>query len=116
MYWFDAKDGEHSPVISTRVRFARNVEGKKFPSKMTVAEKKEIVEQIRGAFSDEKTMFIDFGKADPIEKEAYVQTHLASRALASSGEGSGLILSEDGGVSVMVCEEDHVRLQAISKG
>ena len=116
MYWFEAEDKTVTPVISTRVRFARNLEGKKFTSKMTPAEKKEVCQAVRGAFADEKTLFVDFGKADPVEKEAYVQTHLASRQLAQAGEGAGLLLSEDGSVAVMICEEDHVRLQAISKG
>lgn len=116
MYWFETKTGEESPVISTRVRFARNVEGEKFPKKMTPAEKEKISERIRAAFADEKMMFVDFGKADGVVKEAYVQTHLASRALADAGEGSGLLLSEDGSIAVMIGEEDHVRLQAISGG
>lgn len=116
MYWFETKDCENSPVISTRVRFARNLEGKKFPQKLTGAEKREICEQVKSAFADEKMLFVDYGTAEKTVKEAYVQTHLASRALAAAGEGAGLLLSEAGDVAIMINEEDHVRLQAISKG
>ena len=116
MNWFEAKEEEFSPVISTRVRFARNLSGKKFPRKMTPKEKKEVCEAVRGALRDREPMFVDFGKASKGEKEAYVQTYLASRELADKGEGSGLLISREGNVSVMLCEEDHVRLQAVLKG
>ena len=116
MYWFEAKDGDFSPVISTRVRFARNLEGEKFPHRMNEKERRGVCEKVKKALEGENALFVDLSRASKSEKEAYVQTYLASRELAEAREGAGLILSREGDVSVMICEEDHIRLQAVLKG
>ncbi len=116
MYWYEKERGAFSPVLSTRVRFARNLEGVPFPERLEGQEKKKVFEQVKAAFADEKVMAVPFDSLEPLVKKTYVETHLASPALAARGEGSGLILSDDGAVSLMVNEEDHLRLQVIMAG
>lgn len=116
MYWYEKKPEEGGIVLSTRVRFARNLEGIPFPAELKEEERGKVFSRIREAFSEKDPMAVDFGETDDRVKEAYVQTHLASAALAKGGKGTGLLLSREGDVSVMVNEEDHLRLQVILTG
>lgn len=116
MYWYEKETLGNTPVLSTRVRFARNLENTPFPAKLTPQQRGDVFRTVKEAFEDKDYIFVDFGEADSILKEAYVQTHLASPALLRRGAGSGLILSREGDVSVMVNEEDHLRIQVIRAG
>jgi protein arginine kinase len=116
MYWTAKEQTKLSPVISTRVRFARNAEDAPFPFRLSVSERKAFWERTKEALKDWDWMAVDFGEAEPLVKEAYVQTRLASPHLAAKGEGSGLLLSRKGECSLMVNEEDHFRLQVILAG
>lgn len=116
MYWYENQTGENTIVLSTRVRFARNLEQYPFPSRLDEEGRLKVWDRVRQAYEGKDAMAVSFGDVDEIVKHAYVETHLASRALAAKGKGSGLILSRDGEVSVMVGEEDHIRLQVIVPG
>ncbi len=116
MYWYEKVKSEIGPVLSTRVRFARNLENIPFPTMLTEEGKEKVFQKVKDAFAEKSMMAVPFGGLDPVIKEAYVQTRLASPALAKKGKGSGLLLSRDGEVSVMIGEEDHIRLQVIQSG
>ncbi len=116
MYWYEKRTDGTSPVLSTRVRFARNLENTPFPALLTREQKEEVFSRIKSAYQEKKPLAISFGDVDQTVKEAYVQTRLASAALAKKGGGCGLLLSEDGEVSLMINEEDHIRLQVIQSG
>jgi protein arginine kinase len=60
--------------------------------------------------------FIDMSALSAVEKEILRERRLISNELAQKAAGSGLVLSEDEGIAIMVNEEDHLRLQAISPG
>ena len=115
MYWYEREGKAFSPVISTRVRFARNLDEVPFPHLLDETGKRDVWDRVCNAFSPLGGKAVSFAKMDPVEKTAYVETRLASPALAKKG-GSGLILSPQGDVSIMVCEEDHLRIQAIYPG
>lgn len=116
MYWYEREITAFSPVISTRVRFARNLEGVPFPHLLSREKREELWQTITAAFASHGGKAVSFDKMDPLEKTAYVETRLASPALAQKDSGAGLILSPEGDVSIMVGEEDHLRLQAIYPG
>ena len=116
MYWYEKEGQAFSPVISTRVRFARNLDKIFFPHALAPEERVKLWEKITAAFLPFGFKAISFDKLGSVEKTAYVESRLASPALTKAGVGSGLILSPEGDVSVMVNEEDHLRLQAIYPG
>lgn len=116
MRWYETEAKEISPVLSTRVRFARNLKDTSFPGQLSEGEKEKVFARIQEALSDRDLTFVDFGAADDLEKNAYVQTHLASVALAKGGRGTGLALSRDGEEALLINEEDHLRLQLILPG
>lgn len=116
MYWYEKEGQIFSPVISTRVRFARNLSEVPFPHKLDPEARVALWNKICAALAPYGGKALSFDKLNSLEKTAYVETRLASPALTKAGAGAGLILSSEGDVSVMVNEEDHLRIQAIYPG
>ena len=116
MYWYEKEGQIFSPVISTRVRFARNLNETPFPHALSTEKREEIWSKVCDAFAPHGGKPVSFDKLGSLEKTAYVETRLASPALMKAARGAGLILSPEGDVSVMVNEEDHLRIQAIYPG
>ena len=116
MYWYEKETRRFSGVLSCRVRFARNLEDTPFPHRLSPSQASALFQRVKEALQEEKVLAVDFDGLDETVKKAYVETHLASEELSRKGKGSGLILSDDGDVSIMVNEEDHIRLQVFSSG
>jgi protein arginine kinase len=107
-------------VISSRMRLARNVRGLPFPGWASEQQSIELCGRLRGVIeqleSVSNPLFFDMGQVSATDREVLNERHLISNELAEQGRGSGLIVSEDERIAVMINEEDHLRLQAISPG
>lgn len=109
-------------VISSRIRLARNSQKFPFPTKLDIDQAIKLVDFYKNAvFKSKKALseelsFIDSTKINPLEKACLVEKHLISPEFAAKKEVTGLILSEDEKISIMINEEDHLRIQAISAG
>ena len=114
-------DGAHGDiVISSRVRLARNLRGHRFLLRADAAERAEIEQELRGAlgrvaFPSDMT-YLDLDGAPPLEADLLVERHLISRELAKADGPRGACFSSDEDVAIMVCEEDHLRLQVLRSG
>lgn len=118
--WMEEVGPEGDIVMTSRVRLARNLTGHPFPGWAkkenrieTMGELKERVEALpvmKDAFSEE------LSKLTAIRKQVLVERHLISREQAAKGAGSAAIMNRTQTVSVMVNEEDHLRMQAIQSG
>lgn len=107
-------------VLSSRVRLARNVSGVAFPGWagkeecVSVCRRlRRIVEALPGMG---ETLFVDMGAAEAVDRELLKERHLISAELAEKGVGSGAVITADERVSVMINEEDHLRMQVIAPG
>jgi protein arginine kinase len=119
--WFENNSNTNDVVISSRVRLARNIDEYNFPSKLTNADATEIVSKVEEAVlieKDEKSYFhgIDMSEISALDKVAMVERHVISPNFIQMSIPTGLILSEDESISVMINEEDHLRIQSISNG
>lgn len=117
MAWYNMTGDSPDTVISTRVRFARNLAGYNFDSTLAEKDAREIIEKISDIF----TPALGFGRIDLTESNrlealSYVEKHFISREFAAKKSPHALLLSEKFNTAVMVCEEDHVRLQTILPG
>lgn len=116
MSMFEIHGGFTGLAASSRVRLARNVKG--YPFRLTAAQHSEIAEKVFAALRENPTIGPEFEKKQIIprstEASRLVEEHLISPELAQNG--GWLIVSKDGGVSVMIGEEDHLRLQVIGDG
>lgn len=110
----------NNTVISSRVRLARNYAELPFVPRMTKESKERLKEKLRAAVkgSSLSMSYIDMEQVDDIRAGAMVEDHLISPEFAQKRQGEGLFLSEpsENSLSVMVNEEDHLRIQAISEG
>ena len=116
--WYRQVGNEGDVVLSTRVRFARNLTGLPFPDRMNAAQKQELKDKVFSALKDdpERLRFLDVAALPRREVASLAERHLISPAFAESDGGSALFLSEDEGLSLMVNEEDHLRLQTFGAG
>lgn len=109
-------------VISTRIRFARNLKDTPFPSRLTQAEKIKLNNRIKDAVlgddSPIKDMFryVDMDDLPTVDAEVLACRHLISPDFADNSSGRALLISNDETISIMLCEEDHIRLQVICPG
>ena len=116
MSMFTINGGFTGLAASSRVRLARNLKG--YPFRLTEAQHKEIADKVFAALQNNPTIGPEFEKKQIIprstEASQLVEEHLISPELAQNG--GWLIVSKDGGVSIMVGDEDHLRLQVIGTG
>ncbi len=106
-------------VISTRIRFARNLRDYPFPCRMNTEQKcrvattvKEAALEGHSAISD-RFRYIQMSELTQEEAVSLVERHLVSPEFISDREGRGLLLLDDESVSIMINEEDHIRIQVI---
>jgi protein arginine kinase len=107
-------------VLSSRVRLARNLAKVPFPGRAKKAQRVKTCEAIQPVVSAASAMRGGYsegmGKLKAQDKQLLVERHLISREHAAKSTGSGLVLNKDETLSVMVNEEDHLRMQALLPG
>ncbi len=103
-------------VLSTRIRLARNLRQYPFPNRLDRDEKKAVCSLIKETLDGEKLNCIDMETLSPVEAVSLAEKHLISAEFASNGTGRSLLLSGNEDVSLMLCEEDHIRIQIIESG
>ncbi len=118
--WLKGSGPSSHIVMSTRIRLARNLAKVPFPNR---AEKKDllnVVEDVGKAIGENEyfknSVFLKMNDLDSIDKQFLVERHLMSHEHAVSGDGKALIVSSEEILSVMVNEEDHLRIQVMQSG
>jgi len=115
MAWYNTKGNESDTVISSRIRFARNISDYPFYRQLDNTSANEIIEKVKNADNGE-CKFIDFSSMDLSEANSYVENRYVSHEFAASSLPHALLLDEEKGIAVMICEEDHLRIQCIKSG
>lgn len=118
--WMQGSGPEHDIAISTRVRLARNIRGFTFPCLAQDGETEAVINQV-SSIAAKIDQFADFNywpmsTLTDLEKKALVEKHLISPLLAGESKHGALLLRSDEAVSIMINEEDHLRIQAILPG
>ncbi len=107
-------------VISSRIRLARNIEGYPFLSQATDAQRAELAGLLRthvnGKATGGRWNYLDLDQVEELERKVLVERHLISRQLVDSTGARGVSITKDESVSIMVNEEDHLRIQALRSG
>ena len=107
-----------SNILSTRIRFARNLESTPFPAKLSPEKKKELLLKVKDTA---KSLFpnldyIDAMQLTTSQAGTLMEERLISPEFANRREGAGLLLSKDKSTAIMLNEEDHLRIQTFEKG
>ncbi len=117
--WYIEKGDQGDVVLSTRIRLARNLDEFPFPSRLDVEGKNRVNTLIKTAlFENDSKDFSYIEMKDLTRRQAVslAERHLISPEFAAKKDGSALMLSGDESVSIMLCEEDHIRLQVMKAG
>ncbi|WP_391123390.1 protein arginine kinase [Psychrobacillus sp. L3] len=115
--------GDHSDIVmSTRIRLARNLNGYRFPLAFTEDEAHKIDQSVSATLLDADEEFkmnfssIQIKDLSELSRQVLVEKHLISPKLANSPMTGSVLLSDDESVSVMINEEDHIRIQCLFPG
>ncbi len=121
--WMDANGPNAGIVISSRIRVARNLAGIPFPhllgpemSKNVVCKVREAIENKDEAGSLGNMELSGLEELDPLERQILVDKHLISPDLLQNFESKAVAIRDDEVVSIMVNEEDHLRIQCLLSG
>jgi protein arginine kinase len=118
--WLEAGGPDSEVVISSRARLARNVASFPFTTRMSDDERRELEglarDAIDGAAVARPGIYVDLFDADALDRKLLVERHLISREHEEATGQRGVAIREDERVSIMVNEEDHLRMQALLPG
>lgn len=116
--WLVEPGPESDVVVSSRLRLARNIDGFRFKSRFADGEGERLEIYLRGVLSeaDPSLVYHSLNDLSKNEREAMFERHLVSHEHVTDDQNRGVAFSADGTVSVMINEEDHLRLQVFAPG
>ena len=120
--WLDGAGSDSDIVISSRIRLARNIEEVKLPQFMDIAEAKKLTHMVTNAVANgsstlsEEFKLYEIDKISPIDRSVLVEKHLVSPNLLEKPKISSFLLKKDEKVTIMINEEDHLRIQVLLPG
>jgi len=113
-------DGE-GVIVSSRIRLARNLNGTLFPGKANATERRRIWTELSDLLDDLPVMGHDLFSATmsamtELERHLLFERHLVSAQHIEKRVAAGVVIRADERLSIMVNEEDHLRLQTLRPG
>ena len=122
MSWYTHCGLDGDVVLSSRVRLARDLEGYSFPHRMTAEKMIEARDRVVSAVMSLPTagtgkfFCLNMDLLPEPDRIALVEKHLISDDLAKGGTGRSACISKDESISILVNEEDHIRIQVMDCG
>jgi protein arginine kinase len=120
--WMKGEGPESDIVISSRIRIARNIKDYPYPMLATNQQSEEVLHQASSVLDNEELSTISHFELVPLssmnelERMVLVEKHLISPNLANESRNGAVILSENESISIMINEEDHLRIQCLCPG
>ena len=118
--WLSGKGDEAMVVLSTRIRLARNVAGCRYPVSADPDTKKRIVGYFDSSLARSKMLgqgqYMKATDINELDRDFLVERHLISPTFLNGESTKALFINDTERVSIMVNEEDHLRIQALSPG
>ncbi|MBQ6797459.1 MAG: protein arginine kinase [Clostridia bacterium] len=118
--WYRTTGRDSDVVISTRVRLARNLKGLPFPRLMSDEQRQKLNMQVKDAVKSSRELssmdYLELANVPKNELISMVERHIISPDFARDPKGRALLLSPDESISIMIGEEDHLRIQVMKAG
>ena len=123
--WISQKGNEDDIILSSRIRLARNLKKIPFPGQSTREQLDKVVSKMKDILLDEnleidgeqyKFNYIEIENVSPVKRMMYVEKNLSSPKFVKNGYGKILFYDQDEKISIMVNEEDHLRIQILLPG
>jgi protein arginine kinase len=116
--WYEVQGAEGDAVLSTRVRLARNLKTYAFPAKLDIEGRRKVAKTVRGALQTiaPELIFTEMESLPRAHALSLAERRLVSPVFARGIPGAALLIDPAEQVSVLLCEEDHIRLQILQPG
>lgn len=123
--WLDASGPASDIVLSTRVRLARNLQGNAFGPRARINDREAVLKRVAGAMAKSTSLagatLWELDKVEARTRKLLLERRLVSQELLGGQKrepqpGAGVVLSARDPLSIMVNEEDHLRLQSLLSG
>ena len=120
--WYEKSGDQGDVILSTRIRLARNIKEYPFPGRLSLDQRQKVEKAVCGSVGQCMQLigspyrFINMEDISKTDAVSLVERHLVSPEFISDTRGRGLILSDDESVSIMINEEDHLRIQVMREG
>ncbi len=118
MTWYQNVGPKNDMIISTRVRLARNINSFPFAAKLTKEDGEKIIDLVWTALAPIAKDFTLYKihKLSPVKQQSLIEKHLISPDLTGGNFPRAAIINKNESISIMVNEEDHIRIQCLSPG
>lgn len=120
--WYTAAGKDNDIVISTRLRLARNFKDLNFPGKMTEDEARSVIQRVCEVVKSSdlpgarEYRYLDMQNTPDIDKMVLLEQHMVSSELISGSAPRGVLTGGGDNISIMINEEDHLRMQCVLSG
>lgn len=119
--WIKSHGKSEDLVLSSRIRLARNLSKVPFPHKLDDEDGKRLIKKIEEAFytsshTENEFKTIQLWEKNTVDNEVFLEKHLISRNLLDNTNKAAFIKDENETISIMINEEDHIRIQCITSG
>jgi protein arginine kinase len=119
---FFSKSNDTDIVLTSRIRLARNIDNMPFPQTLSQEQYNKVISEVSASILESNSVIsnefrlLRLRDLRPLERLSMVEKHLISLDLANNYPRSAVLLNRDENVSIMINEEDHIRLQVIYPG
>ncbi|HDS00594.1 MAG TPA: protein arginine kinase [candidate division Zixibacteria bacterium] len=118
--WLRGDGTEPAVVVSSRVRLARNIQNILYPNKGSAQEMEDAREFVHSALRKEnmlaKGIYVQSEDMTELDRRFLIERHLISPEFRATKPSRGIYLSNDEDISIMINEEDHIRIQSLTSG
>jgi protein arginine kinase len=121
--WMEATGPLAEVVLSSRLRLARNLAGMPFPHRLSEAQAEQLITSVDAGIEElnlvglpSKVELYRLGETPTLDRQILVDKHLISPQQAQEARGKAVAISADEAVSIMINEEDHLRIQCLGPG
>ena len=118
--WLKGSGPEHDIVISSRIRLARNFSGFQFSNRLENNRRENLIRDVETAVEKcamfKQRLFLRNDRLETVDNELLLERHLISREHALDKRARAVCITPNEILSLMVLEEDHLRIQTIQSG
>lgn len=118
--WLSGQGKDSDIVMSTRLRLARNIQGFPFKGRISSADAHRLesflASKVVNMNIDRNMRYVQLSSVDELERKLLLENHLISMEHYNAKGHRGVAFNSTGSVSIMVNEEDHLRIQVIHAG
>ena len=120
--WINEEGPQNDIIISSRIRLARNMVDYPFPIALIKSKSKEIIKEVSDSIisgSDvlKNEFFLhELETVNSLDRQVLMEKHLISPNLISNADKAAVLVNSDESISIMINEEDHVRIQCLLPG